>query len=269
MKFRPILFNSSMVKAIMNGTKTQTRRVIKTLEEYNSNDIKYYPEKLKQHQFTDNHKRGWLIEQKYNKGDIMWVRETTKVGAWRDQEYKVAFDYRASPELINTDWCHFEDIDRFKEFHQKILSELDKLGVEPEIDEENERFSYNWEAGKSPFNWKPSIFMPKEACRNFLKTNKIRVERVQDISEEDSLAEGVLFYDCDITKSRKFKDYLTKEKGLGHPDYDYPIVNTAKESFKSLWISINGEKSWNDNPYVFVYNFTKIEKPKEWKQEEK
>jgi hypothetical protein len=111
------------------------------------------------------------------------------------------------------------------------------------------------------FKWKPSIHMPKDACRLFLKCTGVRVEWLQGISHEDAEAEGIRFYDCEITDSRCYKDYLTKPEGYGHPDHDYPSFDSSIKSFESLWKSINGEKSWEDNPWVFVYTFEITDKP--------
>jgi hypothetical protein len=84
--------------------------------------------------------------------------------------------------------------------------------------------------------WKPSLFMPKAACRIFLKITNLKVEKLQDVSRGDCMSEG-----C-------------------------PFPNIAKETnpvgwFKNLWQSLNGEQSWNDNPWVWVIEFERIEKP--------
>lgn len=76
--------------------------------------------------------------------------------------------------------------------------------------------------------WKPCTFMPKDAARIWLKITGVRVERLQDISEEDAKAEGI-------------------------------FAESAKECFQTLWQSINGEGSWNDNPWVWVIEFERIE----------
>lgn len=98
------------------------------------------------------------------------------------------------------------------------------------------------------FKWKPSIFMPKEACRNFLKVTNVRVELLQDISEEDALAEGIKVYDG----LEQFENYAKE---------GYRFLNSTVDSFESLWIYINGKESWDLNPYVFVYDFEKTERP--------
>lgn len=93
--------------------------------------------------------------------------------------------------------------------------------------------------------WKPSIHMPKEACRLFLKVTNVRVERLLEISEEDARKEGVKHL------IPRWKDY-TNEKGFCY---------NAFSSFKTLWIKINGIESYTSNPWVWVIEFERIEKP--------
>ena len=88
---------------------------------------------------------------------------------------------------------------------------------------------------KYGYKWKPSIFMPREACRIFLKVTNVRVERLQDISDHDVIAEGIVM-----------------EKT--------PFIEPCN-AFASLWESINGIGSWALNPWVWVYEFKQIEKP--------
>lgn len=93
--------------------------------------------------------------------------------------------------------------------------------------------------------WKPSIHMPKEACRLFLKITNVRAERLLDISEEDARNEGVEHL------IPRWKDY-TNDKGFCY---------NAWSSFKTLWIKINGIESYTSNPFVWVIEFERIEKP--------
>lgn len=95
-------------------------------------------------------------------------------------------------------------------------------------------------------NWKPSIHMPKDACRIWLRITNIRIERLKNITEEDAIAEGVE----NITESKygflcKWNDSKTGDTILG----------TAQTAFSYLWKSINGEQSWNENPFVWVVEF--------------
>lgn len=92
--------------------------------------------------------------------------------------------------------------------------------------------------------WVPSIFMPVRNARLFLTITNVRIEKLQEITEQDAITEGVLqvanFY---------YKSYSKTLKR--------PWVETAKESYRTLWDSKNykGENSWKNNPWVFVYEF--------------
>lgn len=113
-----------------------------------------------------------------------------------------------------------------------------------------------FDADKLDLKWKPSIYMPQKACRLFLKITDIRCERLMDISEEDAKAEGVDFQFAEMFQEDRFKDYLDFNS-------DY---RTAYSSFQSLWESINGVESFNANPWVWVIQFEKTEKPEGWPQ---
>lgn len=93
--------------------------------------------------------------------------------------------------------------------------------------------------------WKPSIFMPKFASRLWLKITSVNSEQIQNITEDQCLAEGIQAAEFDETL---YPDYLNPGQYYLH----------AYESFKSLWISINGEKAWNSNPWVWVVDFELI-----------
>lgn len=103
--------------------------------------------------------------------------------------------------------------------------------------------------------WKPSLFMPKSAARIFLEITDIKVERLNDISEEDSIREGVEVYK---------KNYCLAGSGVTYKKYgkieDCIAYSQARNSFRSLWKLINGEQSWNDNPWVWVIEFKRINK---------
>lgn len=169
-KERPILFSSEMVQAILQGRKTQTRRVVKP-RSYICDIVDGWPYEMTEDDLQP-------IKCPYGRvGDILWVRETW---CWNGYYYI----YRA--------------------------------------DERN-----------MPFRWKPSIHMPKKACRLFLRIANIRVERLHDISSEDIKAEGIVWT----------IDYRT----------------SLLDQWELLWTSINGYDSWNDNPYVWVIEFERIQ----------
>lgn len=243
MKEKPILFSAPMVQAILNGCKSETRREIK------SGSMEQTALMINLLSGLESASEELMRFCRFQVGDILWVRETWKIGFWDHEEDIMAFDYKASPDLTKTKRVEFQDCDRFNKMTERAIEELDSLGIEPIIDEESETFHYKWESGQSPFKWKPSIHMPKEASRIFLKITDIRIECVQDISEKDAISEGVerLSPDCG------YRNYL---------DDSSSGCFTAKDSFKTLWQSINGLESWERNPLVLVISFEICDKPK-------
>lgn len=95
--------------------------------------------------------------------------------------------------------------------------------------------------------WKPSLFMTKTACRNFLKVISVHVERLQDIDEQSAINEGVEIVPF---SNIYYKDY----RGTGY-------FQKAVNSYYSLWQKINGKDSHKENPFVWVYKFERTEKP--------
>lgn len=94
--------------------------------------------------------------------------------------------------------------------------------------------------------WKPSIFMPKDACRLFLEVESVRIERLHEITEEDAILEGI-------------KKYDNGTFGLDAPGQCMGL--TATIAFMRLWQYINGEENWNSNPWVWRIEYKKIERP--------
>lgn len=197
-KFKPILFSTPMVQAILDGRKTQTRRSIKQQPQTAQHGKVLY----KDRELTIN---SLVNHAPILKGDILWVRE--------------AFYQPISAEFIG------------KYYYRANLAEQ------------------GWN-----FTWKPSIFMPRAAARIFLKVTNVRAERLQDISDTDAIAEGIALQFSYLHQKLIWKDYLKASVGW---DYEYAVF-----SFQSLWESINGQKSWAENPWVWVYDFERIEKPK-------
>lgn len=110
--------------------------------------------------------------------------------------------------------------------------------------------------------WKPSIFMPKQACRIFLKLTNIRIEKLNDISESDATAEGIERWIEERMKNKPihYKVYFQNCK----PEDLMSFTSDPIDSYKSLWQKINGEKSWAENPWVWVYSFEQINKPEKF-----
>lgn len=214
----PLLFQSEMVKAVLEGRKTQTRRVIKnvSITENVKGSIDYSGQKKGMYQagrcivakYLNYPLVGILDFCKYGKpGDLLWVRETwghTKQLNINPEDENYGVVYRAA----GTDWENFE----------------------------------GW-------TWKPSIHMPKSASRIWLMVEDIRVERVKEITEYDSISEGVEAMGEDDFNGTAWKDYLAKKD-----DFE-PVFYNSVLSFRSLWIFINGEESWRANPWVWVILF--------------
>ncbi len=197
MREHPLLMKGPLVRATLEGRKTQTRRPIKMpphgVEPYAPG---YADGALWNYSFTEVIARCPLGRA----GDRLWVRETW---AWPGEE---GFIYRADQ------WA--EDM-------------VSKWRADPNYPQ---------------VKWSPSIHMPRRACRLVLPLVSVRVQRVQDITEEDARAEGL----------------WRTENGWadGATGYD---VTSARAAFRELWASIYGQKSWDANPWVWVAEWKEIE----------
>lgn len=121
------------------------------------------------------------------------------------------------------------------------------------IEQETGGYRYEYKATEKinlSVKWRPSIYMPRAALRLFLKVTNIRVERLQEITEQDALNEGIVDY-----KDGTYKNYYRK-KGLTDQDGVECLGPIA--SFQSLWQTINGFESWDNNPFVLVITFKVI-----------
>lgn len=205
MKERPILFSGPMVRAILDGSKTQTRRVVKPQFERGPVDV---VDGVPSWDAPTNYGGEVQMNTTYGKpcphgvpGDQLWVRE-----AWR------------GVVEINPPGKSME------------------LGVARYVPDQEycRRVEYQATQGRDSEPWRPSIHMPRWASRITLEITGVRVERLHDISEADAEAEGVDF--------------------LRHvPDADETL--SARDLFKCLWSGINGDDSWDANPWVWVEQF--------------
>lgn len=196
MKARPILFNAEMVRALLDGQKTQTRRPISPQPprwEWNIHKADRLNVQL------DDGK--WVRCPTGKPGDLLYVRET-----FRLFEGCGCSDHCVCPPT-GTPFYRAGDDD-----------------------------------GES--NWKPSIHMPRWASRLTLEITDIRVERVQDISEEDAMAEGL--------KKWPYKN----DFAYGYDGGAIDGHGSAPGAFHALWNSIYS--NWNDNPWIWVVEFKVI-----------
>lgn len=233
---RPILFSAPMVQVILAGRKTMTRRVINKLKgypgitEFGQSDTNGYD-----WHFRDKQKRWHYIRHDrllelcpYGKvGDQLWVRETFTQGYEMTLLEGEGDDMNAVSIIYKADG---------KELYQECPKEVAENWGDWSCDGEGDPV------------FKPSIHMPRWASRILLEITDIRIERLQDISEADALAEGV--EPVEIICSRD------GEK-TAYRDYEFSGIypNSPKDSFKSLWRKINGADSWAANPWVWVVSF--------------
>ena len=186
----PILFNTEMVRAILEGRKTVTRRVVTPQPPAGVTQLYHGAAPGR---WRSPGKDVWVeIRAPYQPGDILWVRET-----WSTSDG--SYLYRAWPGE----------------------------GMEPE--------RQDWAMKEMGLKWRPSIHMPREAARIFLRVTDVRVERLQEISYADVIAEGVSYGHAEYTKFRAVWNSTIKPK-------DLPVYG------------------WDANPWVWVINFERISK---------
>ena len=240
MAIKPILFNTEMVRAILDGRKTCTRRVIKPQpDEKHTYPLGFVTDSTEKKEvgcfgFAAN-EYGVSIPYvkppyRYAPGDILYVRETFAWCPCWDCGFDTIPNGCRNPVIY----------DSKKREHGCYMYRASCKDKEyPCVD-----------------TWHPSIHMPKKAARIWLKVTNVRVERLQDITPKGAESEGVgnLFYD----------DIGYGEKNYGtEVDPEYGI---AKEQFAWLWESTIKKSDldrygWNANPWVWVIEFERCEKP--------
>lgn len=262
--YKTISFTTEMFQALLEGRKTQTRRIIK--HDMCSAVMVYASEKQKN--TADFISRN----APYKIGDILWVRETWQCADfeedWDDEhiKYKICYTYKASNDLrpsgVSVEDHHGNWVNTTQERFENSSEKVEAEEVE----------------GRDV--WYPSIHMPKEAARVFLKVVHVRCEKLKDISESDAIAEGIESFENELFNETRYRDYtdgkrrdrdfdlfpdMAKHIGYSHfggnpwPDWRCPI-----SSFLTLWKKIFGSGSLDLNPWVWVYEFEQIEKPEGW-----
>jgi hypothetical protein len=248
MKARPILFSGAMVRALLDGSKTQTRRVVRIPS---GSDAQWADPGiggggyLKAQMIADGtvHR----IRCPYGDiGDVLWVRER--------------FGYLGNIVSGGSDdavvmWLYHADghVAHKKMKHDLMLSLVPRQPDLPDPqthwNEYDSALKKWWERQKS----KPSIHMPRRASRITLEISDVRVERLQDISEADAIAEGILKSPEHHLLYRDYtgdKTYVENGYGLQRT-----IWVQAVPSYQSLWDTINGDGAWAANPWVWVVEF--------------
>ena len=204
MKERPILFSAPMVRALLAGTKTQTRRAVAlprsrdsfVLEDRGAGWWPYQSDDGESPLCDDGMEHPYTCP--YGRpGDRLWVRESH--------------------------WWFKDECDHETGYYPPPLTADD---VEYRADGESKRHG-----------WRPSIHMPRWASRIVLDVKAVRVERLQDISDDDLAAEGI------------------QELIDGGVDHD----GTPRDTYRALWEQLNGNGSWAANPWVWVVEFERAQ----------
>lgn len=216
-KPKPILMSSLMVTAIQEGRKTQTRRIVKPQPLVMDKELSWAGPRPKAKkakgsimQWPPDLSNFALHAAPIQPGDILWVRETFySFGRWIKTDIGKTFIY-AAPQL------------------ESVVS------FSPQTSQPDNLRHTNFELKQCAWYKRPSLFMPFAAARIFLKVTGVKVERLQDISYNDCIAEG-----------------WTEESNDLIP----------KVWYENLWIKLNGPDSWQLNPWVWAYTFEKCGKP--------
>ncbi|WP_408479140.1 hypothetical protein [Paraburkholderia sp. RL17-383-BIF-A] len=240
MKERPILFSGPMVRALLDGSKTQTRRIVKPQPWPSARSGHYHPSCpsgsggihpasaiFSERETFDP---PWAAPQPITcpfgePGDRLWVRETHDVNRLGVETFQNGRErFYAGIAYKADDGRHEADIT------ERLYQTLDQTESR---------------------GWTPSIHMPRWASRITLEVTGVRVERLQDISEADAAAEGV---ESLRNEGEYWKNYLESTA-----DCDALICLSARESFRTLWDSLAAPGSdWNANSWVWVVEFKRV-----------
>ncbi|CUI56075.1 Uncharacterised protein [Achromobacter xylosoxidans] len=225
MKERPILFSGPMIRAILAGNKTQTRRIVKPQPPSSTVSVNLYhhPDPRPHFWAADGGALlDWAQPCPYGApGERLWVRET-----WQHANHPFGPYQEGAPVFYRAD------------YHD------DPHGPDGELSPQ----------GKYR-EWRPSIHMPRTACRLELEITDVRVERLQAISYEDALAEGA--FDPRMFWGAEFDDVDGESADELARRLQWP-----QRAFRELWCKINGAESWDANPWVWVVEFRRADTDK-------
>lgn len=254
MKERPILFSGAMVRALLSGSKTQTRRVAKSLPEGTVTVEPASP--------------GWnamglavclesSVRCPYGEpGDRLWVRET-----WA---YNGQASRNTGPKDKRREGYVTYAADNAKVTHYfgdgpMLLCPEQHLPAQREDEDE-----FDWLARKDEYltkyfrRMRPSIHMPRWASRITLEVTGVRVERLNEITDADAKAEGIQrVHGFDVPAAMG----SLPEGTWSYPNNENRWWTSPASAYRALWESINGEGSWSTNPWVWVVSFTRRRAP--------
>lgn len=249
---RGMIFNAEMVRAILDGRKTQTRRIMKPQPEPCPRGGHWWPSNvfktmLHVEEEMQNGKGGWggLVGDACPFGDVgdrIWVREAYRFPASLDDVSPTGVGEMAVATGYRKPWAP-----TFYEFTGTFSDGWKGFETPPKVSD----------GGKL----RPSIHMPRWASRILLEITDVRVERLNAISEEDAQREGVHTEVWDQTVVAR--NYAARDEFFQFWSEDMPhyveMNQLYRSSFRSLWESIYGAENWQANPWVWVIEFKRVE----------
>ncbi|MGO4337795.1 hypothetical protein AB4037_23040 [Labrys sp. KB_33_2] len=216
---RPILFSPAMIRALLAGTKTQTRRVIKP--RHNPNRPSLFDGTWSDNYVLDPGNQKWRDDAyPWRDGDRLWVRE-----AWRSA---AAYDDLAPSAMGGEEPIQYQADGAHQTWGYPAIAKIGRL--------------------------RSSMFMPRWASRLTLVVTGVKVERLQDISETDAIAEGIgRTVIGDGYRDRFTVRPATWAQVTGH---EVSAWEDPREAYAALWCQINGPGAWGANPWVVALTFT-------------
>jgi hypothetical protein len=229
MKEKAIVMSTESVLAILAGRKTQTRRVIKPQPDENG----CFDLVSNTGEVTKAHYSQLLNLAPYQPGNILYVKET---------------------------FCAF--------VHEHILNN-DAYAYKADSTPDSERARNDYVKCGYPYRWHSPMFMPRAAARIFLRVVSVRIERIQDISEADAIAEGVPQHEGEgipaiYCRACKGTGFVIMPVNGGASESDCPNCDTAVKRYHNLWDFLNGKRNhgayaWEKNPWVYAYGLERMD----------
>lgn len=220
---RPIIFSAPMVRALLAGTKTQTRRVVQP-QPQKSADAEYWSFSIYDHgygtrdaesmtRYLNSIMHGPAPWRPYGAvGGRLWVREGHAIVPRTAYHHDLSIPHRESPD--GHSWAVYRE---------------------------------GWERCQ-PGPWRSPIHLPRWASRITLELTGVRVERLHDITEADAQAEGVELLDC---------TYINRCQSNSCPRHG--VLDPYRHAYRATWESIHGRGAWEHNPFVWVLEFRRGE----------
>ncbi len=228
MRERPILFSASMIRAILDGSKTQTRRIAPVLTfDINTHDGCEVTWALKFSNPTRRNTGGHACLSSYS-GGVFTAEQAARIVASQFCRHGAPGDRL----WVREAWSI---VPRTAYALSDGVPQIDS----PDADHDAAIFRASFDRSQGGIRWRPSIHMPRWASRITLAITGVRLERLQDISEADALAEGVNV----------------------HPDHHgkpRDSIYSPVQAYRDLWDQINGAGAWAANPWTWAIEFQRV-----------